>query len=314
MCPFLCKGQPDARRSLCPHGLLPAQKPNGEDNNTMNENACLGTENPAKLLRRFAFPCIFSLIISCLYNIADQIFVGKGVGYPGIAAAGVIFPVPVIGWGISLLFGDGAAAALSVSLGKGKTGDIHGIVGGSLLCSFLGGVAILLAGYLWGDGLPRLTGATDANRALAYDYGFILYAMLPFALVQNTLASIIRADSSPRYAMEAMPAAAARNIIGDPIAIFVLGWGIRGAACATTPGQFVSFVLCAAYLAKSRSFRVRADSFRIDPALMRRVIAPGASGFLTQLSVVVITVVNKLLLAVRRAVGLRHGYPARGLS
>jgi len=136
----------------------------------------LGTEKPGKLLLKFAVPCIFSLIISCLYNIVDQIFVGNGVGYLGNAATGVIFPVTVIGWGISLFFGDGAAAALSVSLGKNETEHIHRSVGNSILCSFLGGAALILISYIWGDGLLRLIGATDANLALAHDYGFIIYA------------------------------------------------------------------------------------------------------------------------------------------
>ena len=74
----------------------------------MESSIYLGTEKPGKLLLKFAVPCIFSLIISCLYNIVDQIFVGNGVGYLGNAATGVIFPVTVIGWGISLFFGGGS--------------------------------------------------------------------------------------------------------------------------------------------------------------------------------------------------------------
>lgn len=87
----------------------------------MENSNYLGTERVGKLLRQFAIPCICSLIISCLYNIVDQIFVGNGVGYLGNAATGVIFPITVVGWGLSLFFGDGAAAALSVSLGRGET-------------------------------------------------------------------------------------------------------------------------------------------------------------------------------------------------
>lgn len=167
----------------------------------MQESNYLGTEKVGSLLRKFAVPCIFSLIISCLYNIVDQIFVGNGIGYLGNAATGVIFPITVVGWGLSLFFGDGAAAVLSVSLGRKETQKIHKSVGNSILCSFLAGLVITVAGYLGGDHLLRLIGATDANLTLARDYGFIIYAMIPFALVQNTLASIIRADGSPRYAM-----------------------------------------------------------------------------------------------------------------
>lgn len=262
----------------------------------MESSTYLGTERLGKLLARFAIPCIFSLIISCLYNIVDQIFVGNGVGYLGNAATGVIFPITVIGWGVSLFFGDGAAASLSVSLGRGETENIHRTVGNAVLCSFLGGVVIILVSYLWGDGLLRLIGATQANLALAHDYGFIIYAMMPLALAQNTLASIIRADGSPRYAMGAMLAGAVINIIGDPVAIFALDMGIKGAAWATILGQFVSFLICAAYLTKSRTFRVSLSSFRLDWKRLKPVMALGASSFLTQLSIVVITIVNNILL------------------
>ena len=262
----------------------------------MQTSSYLGTEKTGKLLLKFAVPCIFSLIISCLYNIVDQIFVGNGVGYLGNAATGVIFPITVIGWGVSLFFGDGAAASLSVSLGKNETENIHRSVGNSILFSFLGGLVIILISYVWGDGLLRLIGATDANLSLAHDYGFIIYAMMPLALVQNTLASIIRADSSPKYAMGAMLVGAVLNIIGDPVAIFLLDMGIKGAAYATILGQFVSFCICAAYLTRSKSFRISRSSFRPNLVLLKQVMALGASSFLTQLSIVVITVINNILL------------------
>lgn len=262
----------------------------------MQDSTYLGTERTGKLLLKFAIPCIFSLIISCLYNIVDQIFVGNGVGYLGNAATGVIFPITVIGWGVSLFFGDGAAASLSVSLGRNKTEDIHRTVGNSILCSFLGGVVIILISYLWGDSLLLRIGATDANLSLAHDYGFIIFAMMPLALVQNTLASIIRADGSPQYAMGAMLAGAVINIIGDPVAIFALDMGIQGAAWATILGQFASFCICAAYLTRSKTFRVSLSSFRPDFKLLKQVMALGASSFLTQLSIVVITIVNNVLL------------------
>lgn len=262
----------------------------------MENNQYLGTEKVGKLLGRFAIPCIFSLIISCLYNIVDQIFVGNGIGYLGNAATGVIFPITVVGWGMSLFFGDGAAAHLSVALGRNETESIHRGVGNATLCSFLSGVVIIAISYFCGDSLLLLIGATDANLVMAHEYGFIIYAMMPLAMTQNTLASIIRADGSPRYAMGAMLVGAVINIIGDPVAIFVLNMGIKGAAYATILGQFVSFLICAAYLVKSKTFRISVGSFCWDFGLLKRIMALGTSSLLTQLSIVVITVINNILL------------------
>ena len=273
----------------------------------MENSNYLGTEKVGKLLQKFAIPCICSLIISCLYNIVDQIFVGNGVGYLGNAATGVIFPITVVGWGLSLFFGDGAAAALSVSLGRGETKDIHRSVGSAVLGSFLSGVVVIVIAYLWGEGLLRMIGATDANIQMAHEYGVIIFAMMPLAMTQNTLASIIRADGSPKYAMVAMLTGAVINIIGDPVAIFALDMGIKGAAWATILGQFVSFLICAAYLRHPKTFRVGAGSFRPSMALLKPVIALGTSSLLTQLSIVIITVVNNVLLV---KYGARSAYGA----
>ena len=111
----------------------------------MENSQYLGTERVGKLLRQFAIPCICSLIISCLYNIVDQIFVGNGIGYLGNAATGVIFPITVVGWGLSLFFGDGAAAMLSVSLGETK--EIHRSVGSAIFGCFLSGVIVAAIAY-----------------------------------------------------------------------------------------------------------------------------------------------------------------------
>ena len=262
----------------------------------MENSQYLGAERVGKLLRQFAIPCICSLIISCLYNIVDQIFVGNGIGYLGNAATGVIFPITVVGWGLSLFFGDGAAAMLSVSLGRGETKEIHRSVSSAIFGCFLSGVMVAAIAYLWGDGLLRLIGATDANLQMAHDYGAIIFAMMPLAMTQNALASIIRADGSPQYAMAAMLTGAVINIIGDPVAIFVLDMGIQGAAWATILGQFVSFLICAAYLGRSKNFRIKGSSFKPSAALLKPVMALGVSSLLTQLSIVIITVVNNVLL------------------
>ncbi len=262
----------------------------------MENGNYLEKERIGKLLIKFAVPCILSLIISCLYNIVDQIFVGNSsLGYLGNAATGVIFPITVVGWGLSLFFGDGAAAWLSVSLGEGKGDKIHRGVGNAMLASFISGCIVILIAYLFGDDLLLLLGGTEANLALARDYGTIIYAMMPLALVQNCLAAIIRADGAPGYAMLAMITGAVCNIIGDPIAIYALDMGIKGAAYATIIGKFVSFVICICYLFKSKTFKIKIGSFVPNFGILSKIMALGLSSFLTQLCIVATTIVNNVL-------------------
>ncbi len=267
----------------------------------MADSAYLGEERVGKLLVKFAVPCILSLIISCLYNIVDQIFVGHGVGPLANAATGVIFPITVVGWGLSLFFGDGAAAFLSISLGKNEPEKIHRAVGNALLFSFLSGGVLILVAYLWGDGLLLRLGGTEANLGYARDYGTIIYAMIPLALVQNSLAAVIRADGAPRFAMAAMIAGAVLNIIGDPVAIYALHLGISGAAWATVLGQFVSLVICLCYLKRSRSFALSRKSFVPDLGILKQICRLGLSSLFTQLCIVATTVVNNVLF-------VRYGY------
>ena len=155
---------------------------------SINQSNYLGKEKLSKLLARFAIPCILSLIISCLYNIVDQIFIGNMIGTAGNAATGIIFPITVIGWGASLFFGDGAAAYLSMALGKGESKRIHTVVGNSVLMAFVSGIIITTVAYICGDDLLILLGAKDAETLLlASAYGKIIYAMIPFLLLKTAL-------------------------------------------------------------------------------------------------------------------------------
>lgn len=262
----------------------------------MQGNNYLGTEKVSKLLLQFAIPSTLALIISCLYNIVDQIFVGNGIGYLGNAATGIVFPITVIGWGASVLFGDGMATYLSLSQGKGDTASAGKSVANSILGSFLSGILIVAVCYALGDSIFYALGATEATIGLTRDYGRIILIMMPFALVQNTLASIIRADGCPKYSMAAMIVGAVINIIGDPVAIFVLNLGIRGAAYATILGQFVSFLICIAYLGRSRVFQVKAADFIPSWKHLKPVLPLGCGSFLTQLCIVATTVANNILL------------------
>lgn len=260
----------------------------------MENSHYLGREKVGKLLRQFSIPCICSLIISCLYNIVDQIFVGNMIGYVANGATGIIFPITVIGWGISLFFGDGAAAALSIAFGKNDMKSIHQSVGNGMLWTFLSGILIVAISYISGDNLLWMIGATNENIQMAHEYGFIIYSMMPLAMLQNALAAIIRADGSPRYSMLAMIVGAAINMIGDPICISV--WGIQGAAIATIFGQFASFIICAAYLCKSKTFQLSLSSFWPDWKLTRKMMSLGTASLLTQLFIVITTIINNILL------------------
>ena len=220
------------------------------------EENILATAKISKLIKKFSIPCIISLVVNSLYNIVDQIFIGWGVGYLGNGATNVVFPLTMICLAFSLMFGDGASAYLSLKLGEKKKKEAaEGIINGFLL-SIIISILFLMGSSLFLKDLIYLFGCTKPLEKFALEYGGIIVLGLPFMMIGTTLNSIIRADSSPDYAMKTMILGAVLNIILDPIFIFVFKMGVRGAAIATVISQFVTFILNVLYLRKIKSVKI----------------------------------------------------------
>lgn len=259
-------------------------------------NQYLAEESIGKLMLKFSIPCIMSLLVSALYNIVDQIFIGRGVGYLGNGATNVVFPITVIALAIALMTGDGCASCLSLCQGRNDEEGAHRSVGNAVTFSLLSGLFLMVVFYMLKSTILRSFGATENNYAYAEEYFRYIAAGIPFFVFANVMNSIIRADGSPQFAMFSTLIGCVINIILDPVAIFVLHMGMKGAALATIAGQIVSAVLAAEYLFHTKTFRFCKNSFQIDGAILRRILMLGTSSFLTQLSIVVIMgVMNNVL-------------------
>lgn len=262
------------------------------------ENKVLSTEKISKLLLKFAVPCILSLLISALYNIVDQIFIGNSpeLGYFGNAATSVVFPLTVIAMAFTFALGDGAAAFLSICQGRKDTGNAHKAVGSSItICLAISFIFILL-GFPFMDQLLSFFGATDATIGFAHDYFAIILAFIPAFMVGSMINSVIRADGSPAFAMVQTLAGAITNIILDPIFIFAFHWGIKGAAWATIIGQVLTLIIGIIYLFRTRTFRLQLDSFKPNFNVFSNVAKLGISTFITQLAVVIIALTSNIML------------------
>ena len=265
---------------------------------SQSEILALGQEKISKLLLKFSIPCVMGLLISAFYNIIDQIFIGNSeLGYLGNAATGISFPVICIANAFAWCVGDGAASFLSICAGRGDSDRAHKCVGTGITATT--GISILLMTVclIWARPLMSLFGASAQTLDMAVEYFRIIVAFFPIYLLMNVMNSMIRADGSPTYAMIAMLTGAVINIALDPLFIFVLKWGIAGAAWATVIGQSMSFLVCVVYFLKPKSFRLTKRSFRIDGEVLRSVVALGGSTFITQLSIVIMSLVCNIVLA-----------------
>ena len=244
----------------------------------------LGRDDINKLLVAFTIPCVVSMLINSVYNIVDQIFIGKGVGTLGNAATNVIFPLVIIFNAISGLIGNGAAANLSLKLGEGEEREGARIVGSSFVVSVLVSVILSIVAYLLLPKLVYIFGCTNSVYKYAIDYGRIIVLGAPFMLIYSSLSQLIRADGSPRYSMVLLVVGAIINIILDPIFIFGLKLGVKGGAWATVIGQVVSFIMAVLYLKKFKSVKLTKKSFKVDRSIFR-TLGLGLSSFITQATV-----------------------------
>lgn len=261
-------------------------------------NKHLEKEQMLHLLIKFSVPCIMGLLISALYNIVDQIFIGNSeLGYLGNAATGVSFPVICIANAFAWCVGDGAASYLSICAGRKDTDSAHKCVGSGITTTVIISLVLMAVCELFAAPLMSLFGASEQTLGMAVEYFQIIAAFFPFYLLLNVMNSMIRADGSPAFAMTAMLAGAILNIILDPVFIFGLKWGIAGAAWATAIGQVVSFLTCTVYFFKPKNFKLTWRSFIPDREVLKNTISMGAATFIAQISIVVVSLVSNMTLA-----------------
>lgn len=256
----------------------------------MNQDAnqYLAKEPIGKLMMKFSVPCIMSLLVSSLYNIVDQIFIGRGVGYLGNGATNVVFPITVISLAFALMIGDGCAAFLSLCQGKKDGEGAHKGVGNAIVILLASSILLTILFAVGRDGILTAFGATENNFSYAVDYFNVIVIGIPFFMFANGLNSVIRADGSPQFAMLSTLVGCIINIILDPIAIFVLHWGVRGAAIATIIGQIVSAILALYYLFHTKAFKLKKSSFSLVGNILKHILPLGISSFLTQISIVIV--------------------------
>lgn len=256
----------------------------------------LETEPLPKLLLRYSVPTTLTLMVNYLYNIADQIFVGQGVGITGMAAVNVAFPVSILVNAVALLLGDGCAANVSLCLGRREQETADRIFGHAVTWVLLSGVVMALIFGVFSPQIVQLFGSTDTAYSESVAYLWTIAWGIPFQLICPAFAAMIRADGSPQYTMKCMMTGAVINLILDPLFIFVWKMGVVGAGIATVIGEVAAGVLCLLYLRRLQTVRLSRAALRPTWALTRRILKLGFPSLLTQgLTALVQIVLNNLM-------------------
>ena len=254
-------------------------------------NSFLETAPVGSLMRKYSIPCIISLVVAALYNIVDQLFIANAsyLGSYGNAANTVVFPMTVLALGIAVMIGDGTCAFVSISLGADKKEDAHRSIGNAILLCVISSAILTLIYLLFMDPILTAFGGKVNEETFrhAKEYFFWIALGIPFYMFGQAMNPVIRSDGSPKFAMAATVSGAVTNIILDPVFIFPLHMGMKGAAIATVLGQVLTAALSVWYLLHMKAVKLERGSFGFRGGLMKKFLALGITSFLAQISLVI---------------------------
>jgi len=259
--------------------------------------ARLGEERISKLLVNLSLPATIGMIVNALYNLVDTIFVGRGVGALAIGGLTIAFPIQMVIMAFAQMIGIGAASAISRSLGAKDIEKADYAAGNSFLCVIVLSSIIAAIGLTFTEPMLRLFGATDTILPYAKDYiTIILWGSIFFSFAMSSN-NLIRAEGNAKVAMVSMLIGAILNMILDPIFIFILKLGIKGAALATIISQFISFLFILTYLYSGKSsLKIKLHHLKPKIHIITEILTVGFASFarLVTGSVVAIVVNNSL--------------------
>ena len=251
----------------------------------------LESESIGKLMLKYSLPAIASSLVSSIYNIVDQIFVGNKIGELGNAATNVTFPLVMVITTLAMTFGAGSAASFSLCLGQKKEDEAKSIVGNGMTMMLLCGVLVSVISQLFLPSILTAFGGRAQTLEYAIEYTRILAFGFPCAILGTGASQLIRADGSPKYAMFARLSGAVLNCILDPILIFKLDMGMSGAALATVTGQFISAVLILFYFTRFKTFKLKWRDFALRIESITRIFQLGIAAGTNQLAVTLVQIV-----------------------
>jgi len=239
----------------------------------------------ARLMFKYFVPAFVGVFVNALYNIVDRIFIGQGVGAEALSGISVIFPVMLIMMGFGMLIGIGTGVYVSISLGRKNMERAEQTLGTGFSLMVLVSLLIMVVTYLLKEPILRSFGSTEETFQYANDYLNIILSGTLFMVVGFSLNNVIRSEGNARIAMMSMIISAGTNIILDPIFIFWLDMGVKGAAYATVISMFVLMIWVLVHFRGSRSVvQLKNKNIRVNRGILVEIVAIGMAPFSMQIA------------------------------
>ncbi|WP_130829535.1 MATE family efflux transporter [Prevotella rectalis] len=246
------------------------------------DNFTILTQAPVhRIVIKMAIPTIISMMVTGVYNIVDTYFVGQ-LDTQSTAAVGVVFSVVFFIQACGFFFGHGSGNYISRELGARRRENAVKMASNGFFYSFLLGMAILIAGLLFLKPLSVLLGSTPTILPYTEQYLGIVLLSAPFHTASLTLNNQMRLQGNAAYSMIGIVSGAILNILLDPIFIFLLGMGIKGAAWATVIGQVVSFLILFFMARHKKNIGIFFKNFTPSWKAMKEIFYGGSPSFMRQ--------------------------------
>jgi putative MATE family efflux protein len=257
----------------------------------------LGSQPIRSLLIKYALPGIIAMTASSLYNMVDSIFIGHGVGAMALSGLTVAKPFMDICAAFGTLVGVGASSLVAIKLGEKDYRSANDVLANVILLNVLLGALVMAVGLYWLDPILYAFGASDVTIAYAREYMEIILWGNILTHIYYGLNSMLRSIGHPKIAMYATIVAVVTNIILDPIFIFVLDMGVRGAALATMISQLVSVIIeLVIFLNPKEVIYFHRGIWRLKRDITMRALGIGTAPFLMHMaSCFVVIVLNNQL-------------------
>ena len=232
-----------------------------------------------------AVPLIAAQLVNVLYNIVDRIYIGHipGIGARALTGVGVDLPLLTILAAFAGLFGQGGAPLFSIARGRGDTDEAGRIMGNSMTLLLVSSAVLGTLTRMTARPVLMFLGAEESTIGYALDYLYIYLLGTPLVFVTLGMNPYVNAQGFARRGMMTVMLGAVTNIALDPVFIFVLGMGVKGAALATVLSQVISALWCTAFLCGKRAvLPLRLQNMRLRGRIVGRIVAMGVSNFMAQ--------------------------------
>lgn len=251
----------------------------------------LGTAPVSSLMLKFAIPSIIGMLVSALYNIVDQLFIGQGVGTNGNAATNIAFPFTTACMAVALLLGIGGASCFNLTLGMGNKKRAGLFAGNAITMLLASGIVITAITLAFLTPLLKFFGSPSEVLPYAQEYVSVTAIGFPFLILTAGGGHIIRADGSPNMTMACNLTGAVINTILDALFVLVFKWGMTGAAAATVIGQVISAIMVLLYLRKFKTVTLTLEHFKPHGATVKRIASIGMASCFNQLAIAIVQIV-----------------------